>query len=319
MRKNAREKNSAIIRISLLTGILLMLVATTGVNAQSYVGVRAGYGMGSARIFPEREMQTLGGMMSAGISYKYFSDMRFVGAIQADLQYFQRGFKYDLIKDSDTSYQRRINSIELPLMWHPHFYIFNRKGRVFMNLGLNLSYNLNSTFEETSKKNGVLDKGDYEMKLVRDNRWGYGLVGGFGVSFFYDRFEFLFEGRYYYGYSDILKNHNKYVGNPLRSPLDNINFSIGVYYRLGEGGIKAPPSKRMAAKLAAFEAERILKAAKEDSLRLVDSVALAAKAGELKVQEENIQTSEEELKAKKQKGTRRWLFGRKKENAKTEE
>lgn len=229
-----------------LLGALLLLVNSA--SAQTYVGVRAGTGMGSARFLPAEEMGSVLGLFSGGISAKYFSDMKFVGAVQVDLQYAQTGYKYDLLKDSDSSYMRTINSIELPIMWHPHLYIMNRKARVFMNLGLTLNYNINSYEKYTSKENGVYSEGDYEFILVRDNRWGYGLVGGVGIGIFHKRFEFVAEGRYYYGYSDILKNYTKYPDNPMRSPMDNINISVAAYYRFG-GEIKAEPSKRMAQKL----------------------------------------------------------------------
>ena len=51
-----------------------------------------------------------------------------------------------------------------------------------------------------------------------------------------------------FGYSDLLRNHNKYAGNttdgyenpfyttPQRSPLDNLTFSIGVSYRFNKSG-----------------------------------------------------------------------------------
>lgn len=233
-----------------------MLVLSLGASAQTYVGVRGGYGIGSARIVPEQEMRSVVGLPSAGVSIKYFSDMKFVGAIQADLQYIENAYKYDLAKDSDSSYMRTINTIELPIMWHPHIYVMNRTGRVFFNLGVNFSYNVSSYEKYTSKENGVYQEGDYDFILVRDNRWGYGLVGGVGASIFWNKFEFMAEARYYYGYSDVLKNYVKYSDNPMRSPLDNLNISLGIYYRLGSGGIKSQPSNHQFERMQARALER---------------------------------------------------------------
>ena len=54
--------------------------------------------------------------------------------------------------------------------------------------------------------------------------------------------------RYYFGYSDILKNRNRYYDNgldgtenpfyytPIRSPLDNLSISVGVAFRIGRAG-----------------------------------------------------------------------------------
>ena len=69
---------------------------------------------------------------------------------------------------------------------------------------------------------------------IRDNKMGYGLVAGAGLGFYVGRFEFVVEARYWFGYSDILKNHTKYEGNPMRSPMDQLNLSLGVFYRLGK-------------------------------------------------------------------------------------
>ncbi len=254
---NKTQKNSRIKAVC-FSLVMLMLLSIGSASAQSYVGVRGGYGVGNGRFLPANESRTVLGLLSGGVSYKYFSDTRFVGAIEADLQYFERAFKYDLAKDSDSSYMRQVNSIDLPIMWHPHIYVFNRSGRVFFNLGVNFTYNISSYEVYESKENGIYSEGNYPFVLIRDNQWGYGLVGGVGISFLVNRFEFIAEGRYYYGYSDILKNYNVYPDNPMRSPLDNINISLGISYRLGKGGIKALPSKKYIQTHGILEPEMIL-------------------------------------------------------------
>lgn len=62
-----------------------------------------------------------------------------MGAIQVDLEYMQRGFMYDEVRGGDTSYHRTINTFELPFMWQPHIYVFQRHARVYLNLGVYLS------------------------------------------------------------------------------------------------------------------------------------------------------------------------------------
>lgn len=143
------------------------------------------------------------GALFGRVSYKFYTAQKFVGAIQADLQYMGRGFMYDLQSKGDTSYHRTINSFELPLMWQPHFYFMQRHGRFFVNLGVYLSYFMDSKYYYKSKRVGIYEQGPYTMKLTRDTRWGYGLCGGAGLSFLIRRFEVAFEGRYYFGYSDV--------------------------------------------------------------------------------------------------------------------
>ena len=237
---------------ALLTAVLI-IAATLPAAAQHYVGIRGGYGGGGCRFFPKRETRTLMGMYTAGVAWKYYSKERAVGGIGAELEFLQRGFEYSQLAQSDTSYLRRINSVSLPLIWQPHVYFMNRHMRVFLDLALTFSYNINSTYADRSRKNGIFSQGDYPMLLYRDNRWGYGLMGGFGVGILFGRFEVAAEARYYFGYSDILKNANKYPGNPRQSPLDNYNIAAALYYRLSKYDIQAPQGRRAAARARSKE------------------------------------------------------------------
>lgn len=243
--------------------IIMLLIGTTGLSAQHYIGVRGGYGGGSARFNPSREMGYEWGLYNGGLSYKYYSETKYVGAVQTDVQFMQRGFKYDQYSKSDTSYHRKINSVDIPIMWQPHVYLFNRNARFFVNLGVQFSYNMSSEYWIESKEKGIIEKGEYPFKVTRDNRLGYGLCGGAGLSVFMGRVELAVEGRYYFGYSDILRSRTKYKDtenpNPLRSPLDNMNVSVALYYRLGKGGIKAAPSVSMARKMEEKAMKRQLK------------------------------------------------------------
>lgn len=251
-------------KATIITATLFLLLGAGGVRAQHYVGIRAGYGSGSVRIFPPTETGMIWGLYSGGVSWKYYSPVKYVGAVEADLEFMQRGYK-ELMKggfpylpdDTTTTYHRTVNSLMLPLIWQPHFYFFKRTMRVFINLGLTFSYNIDSRYEWHSEWSGLLESKPYRMELTRDNRWGYGLCGGAGIGFLLGRLELMFEGRYYFGYSDILKNRNKYEDNPLRSPLDNINISVGLYWRLGKGGILSAPSDRVAEKLRRREKKQM--------------------------------------------------------------
>lgn len=238
MRKN--------IKIYRLLFCLLLLIYADSLSAQHYIGVMGGWGGGMARFKPAKETGIEWGLYAGGLSYKFYSETKYVGGIEIDLLFKQKGFNYDESFGSDESYHRTINSIEIPLIWQPHFYLFQRRARFFINLGIQASYNLNSTYSRQSKTNGVIESGTYTMQLNRDNRFDYGLCGGAGLAFLLGpqrRVEFSIEARYGFGYGDILRNPTKYKGNPDRSPLDNINVFAAVYYRLGKGGIRSAASK----------------------------------------------------------------------------
>ena len=174
-----------------------------------------GWGGGSARFKPAKETGYEWGLYSGGLSYKFYSDTKYVGAIEIDLMFTQKGFNYDLAFESDESYHRRINAIELPLIWQPHFYLFQRHARFFINLGIQVSYNLSSTYSRVSKTTGILESGKYAMQLNRDNRFGYGLCGGAGLAFLFGqqrRYEFSVEARYGFGYGDIFAQRDQVQG-----------------------------------------------------------------------------------------------------------
>ncbi|MDE5963452.1 MAG: PorT family protein, partial [Alistipes sp.] len=144
--------------------------------------------------------------------------------------------------------------------WQPHVYLFTHRMRVYLEAAATFSYNLSSTYEnEQARADGLPDwKGTYTFTTPRDNRFGYGLAGGGGIAILIKQFELNFRVRYYFGYSDIVRNRNKYADNatdgpenpfaatPLRSPLDNLNISIGLSYRFNKEGFQTwkPRPKR---------------------------------------------------------------------------
>lgn len=217
-----------------IISLLLVSLSYISADAQSraYVGIRGGLGGGSARFTPAEENKFMFGLPVFGASFKYFGKQKYVGAIQADLNYVKKGFEYLNRKDGDTVYQRTINAIEIPFSWQPHLPLFHGKGRMFINLGAYISATMSSDYKIYSKTKGDMESGKYELSSLRDNYFDYGLLGGFGFAAAIKRFEIQLEGRYVFGLSDVLKNGTKYPGNPRRSPVDQMNVTIGLYYRL---------------------------------------------------------------------------------------
>lgn len=238
----------------LKTGILtaVVLFAVVSADAQHTLGLWGGYGTATVRFDPKQETRSVGGRYSAGLSWRYYSATRFVGCVGVDLELLQRGFSYApyaSITENEADYRyytRKLNSVTLPLVWQPHFYLANRHVRVYLEAALTFSYHFDSTYEnEVALDNGVEPwKGKYTFKLPRDNRWGYGLAGGGGISLLFGRYEASVGVRYYFGYSDLLRNRNKYYDNvtdntaenpfwytPQRSPMDNLMIRVGIAYR----------------------------------------------------------------------------------------
>ena len=246
--------------------LCVALFAGRPAAAQHTFGVVAGYGMGTGRLDPKQESRAMWGMYSGGVSWRHYGSQRVVGGFGLDLEFLQQGFSYAVNasqvddKSDYLYYTRRINSVVLPVVWQPHFYMAKRHVRVYLEAAATFSYNFSSTYEnEYARAQGREDwRGDYPFRLARDNRWGYGLAGGGGAAILIKRFELNFRVRYYFGFSDLLRNRNRYADNstdgsenpfratPLRSPLDNLTIGIGLSYRFNKEGFESwkPRHKR---------------------------------------------------------------------------
>ena len=257
------------LRWLLLAGSLLFVVR--GAEAQHTLGVIAGYGMGSGRFEPKQETRVIWGLYSGGLTWRYYGHQRFVGGFGVDLEFQQQAYSFatnaSQVDEKETAnylyYTRRINSVVLPVVWQPHVYLLRNHVRVYLEAAATFSYNFSSTWEQeyflnTETREKGTYGGDYAFKVPRDNRWGYGLAGGAGISFLIRRFELNFRARYYFGYSDIVRNRNRYYDNsddgsenpfyttPMRSPLDNLMISVGLNYRFNKEGFETwkPRPKR---------------------------------------------------------------------------
>lgn len=242
-----------ITKIFTLVAVLLMLGQSA--QAQHTVGVFGGMASATARFFPKQEMKSVWGLGNFGASWRYYSLPRFVGAVGADLELLQRGFSYGYtyktVLDEKGNeqreysyYTRQLNSLMMPLVWQPHFYMVNNHVRVYLEAALTFSYNFGGDYSYSDKD----ESGKYDWRIERDNRWNYGLAGGGGIALLLGRYEVGFRARYYYGYADLLRNRNKYYNNatdgaenpfsytPLKSPIDNLTFNITLAYRFNPDG-----------------------------------------------------------------------------------
>lgn len=253
--------------------------AAGGLHAQHYIGVRGGYGGGFGRFYPATESPRYNqkftmGLWSGGVTWKYYSPEKYVGGVGAEVEFLQRGFEYHLEgRNSDSTYRRTINAINVPIIWQPHLNMADNRLRVFLNAGLYVSYNMSSR-QDTIVGGNVVHSSPYQMRLERDNLFGYGLLGGVGMNYIYGKWEFQIEARYYISYGDVLRHRNRFPGerdpdtgvfinNPFRSPTDNVSLSLGVFYRIGDKPHAPPPSpraiRRKQERLAGKERKQALK------------------------------------------------------------
>ena len=248
---------------TILAGALLLvaMLSPERASAQHTLTVTGGTGASYARFYPAEETKWLWGCESFGLSWRFYSPKpRFVGAVGLDLDYVQKGFMYGYDYDSEwigevgeekkeirhyKFYTRRVNSLVMPFVWQPHVYAARNRLRIFAEAAVVFSYNISSKYEYEKNR---YPAGKYEWKIPRDNRFGYGLAGGLGFAILFDQLEVGMKAKYDFGYSDILKNRNKYYSNdtdgrenpfwyqPLRSPVDNLTFLMTVGWRFDARG-----------------------------------------------------------------------------------
>ena len=249
----------------IVTYVVITLIATltltTRATAQHTLTLTGGTGVATARFYPSEETKWMWGSETFGLSWRFYSEKpRFVGAVGVDLEYMERGFNFgyayssEFIEQEDGQkkekrtyyfYNRKINTLMLPLVWQPHFYLARNRLRIFIEAAVVLSYNISSHYEYLDNR---YPAGKSEWKVPRDNRFGYGLSGGLGFAVLLHQVEIGLKAKYNFGYSDIMKNRNKYYSNstdgrenpfyytPLRSPLDNINVMLTVGWRFNKRG-----------------------------------------------------------------------------------
>ncbi len=243
--------------------ILIFLCSLSTVEAQNTIGFTQGFGSGFIRSYPSIESKSIYGLSTTSLQWRNYTPQLFVGCVGVDVEYMQRGFAYAPYTSTNNNdegnedvdllyYYRYVNSIMVPIIWQPYVYMFHNRVRLFGDAAVTISYNFSSTYRNDlylSQYPSATDwEGTYEMRSERDNSWGYGLAFGGGVTYIIDRLEIQASMRYYFGYSDLMKNRNKYYSNttdnpaenpfsytPMRSPIDNINIKVGVSYRLGRG------------------------------------------------------------------------------------
>lgn len=204
------------------------------VEVEHHFGIRGGYAMGTARFEPTKQMDFKMGLIVGGLVYKFdVPSQKYVGCIETNINWSQKGYVMHESFDSDRVYERKYNTIEIPILWQPYMPLDKKGSRFHLSAGPYVSYAFNSTYRDYNTVTGeVYSEGEYEYDPSRDNRWEYGLSFGAGILVAVKRFSISIEARYNISLSDTFKGVDKYEGNPFRSSVDQINLTMGLNYKL---------------------------------------------------------------------------------------
>lgn len=209
------------------------------VEFKHYVGVKGGYGVGSGRFEPTRQNELHLGLYNFGLMYMFDAvskGNKYVGAVQIELEYMQKGFTYHLYRDSEEVQSRDYAVIQIPILWQPYLPLSkNGYSRFFINAGPFINYIVDTGSQRRYNiKTGVTTQsGPYKWDPMRDNRFEYGIAAGAGFKIGIKRFAVVAEFRYNITFSDLMKGVEKYPSNVFfRSPIDQMNVSLMLVYRL---------------------------------------------------------------------------------------
>ena len=195
--------------------LALPVMAQLGEERHNWaVGVNLGMNMTKVDFNPRIKQKSLNGM-AFGVTARYMCEKYFnmMCAIQAEINYTQRGWNEDIDDGTENTYSRTMNYVEVPLLAHLAFGkdALDKGARFFINMGPQVAFFLNEkekmsdNWDPSYRPNGVIQQ---YGKMV-ENKFDYGIVGGAGLELSTKAGHFLLEGRYYLGLSDFYKSTKK--------------------------------------------------------------------------------------------------------------
>jgi len=209
-------------RITLV--IFLNLPALLGFS-QTYVGARSGYNMSIINFKPWQDTKMvyrMGG--DYGITVKHF-DNDYVG-FQAELNYVERGYRQPY---GEWEIFMHLNHyIELPMFLQGRFMY---KGYfVHLNAGCYGAYLLWA--EEGLNTTGEFDLKPYKINILYDERFDFGLVGGFGLGKEFKWGTLQADARLFYGFADLFDHDYEEMPEESRSTVESV--SVSYYLNLSK-------------------------------------------------------------------------------------
>ena len=173
------------------------------------VGVAGGLNMSRMDIQPTVRQKLLNGA-NGGLTLRYTSEKYFkmICAAQLEVNFAQRGWEEDFDDKSGNSYKRTLNYVEVPFFAHLAFGKEPRGLQFFINLGPQVGFFISEEEEYIGSWSTGSRPGSSQPiygKMV-ENKFEYGIAGGLGLEYKTRIGNFIIEGRYYYGLSDIFGN-----------------------------------------------------------------------------------------------------------------
>ena len=200
-----------LLTIALIAGSLAAQVGELRNNLA--VGFNAGYNLSSVDFSPTIK-QGLQPGYAGGLTLRYTSEKYFslICAAQLELNFAQRGWNETIDDGTNNTYSRTTNYIEIPFFAHLGWGEEERGMQFFVNAGPQIGLFLNDaehygfTQEDPWNTNWRPNNIIQQYGKAVENRLEYGIAGGLGMELKSAIGNFLIEGRYFFGLSDMFGN-----------------------------------------------------------------------------------------------------------------
>lgn len=178
------------------------------------IGANAGAVHSSVSFVPSiRQQFNLG--KTFGATARYTSEKFFflICGAQMEVNYVDRGWN-ELIEDgTGNEYKRHLSYLEIPFYAHLGVGREARGAQGFLNIGPQIGFLLDSSeqyggqepWDITHRPNNVIEQYGKDI----EHSFEYGISGGLGVEIKTGAGNFILEGRYYFGLSDLFYNSKK--------------------------------------------------------------------------------------------------------------
>ncbi len=177
------------------------------------VGFNGGYNLSSVDFSPTIK-QGLQPGYTGGVTLRYTTEKYFslICAAQLELNFAQRGWNETIDDGSNNTYHRTTNYVEIPFFAHLGWGKEERGMQFFINAGPQIGLFLNDTehygftseepWDTSNRPNNLTAQ--YGKKV--ENMLEYGIAGGLGMELKTGIGNFILEGRYFFGLSDMYGN-----------------------------------------------------------------------------------------------------------------
>ena len=203
----------------LLLPLICLLLCTTAsaqvgeLRSNLAIGFNGGYNLSRVDFSPTIK-QNLQSGLTGGLTLRYTTEKYFslICAAQLEFNFAQRGWNEMIEDGTNNTYNRTTNYVEIPFFAHLGWGEEERGVQFFVNAGPQLGFFLNDTehygyseeypWDDSYRPNNITEQYGREV----ENLLEYGIAGGLGMELKTGIGNFIIEGRYFFGLSDMFGN-----------------------------------------------------------------------------------------------------------------